>query len=135
MHGIHSHGFPNLFISGMNQGANLISNITHNLVEAGATIAAVVAEAERRGATYVEVTKAAEQAWISAIEQPGASLVGGPDCTPGYYNNEGQAMGRREHLNMSGFPGGPVAYFDYINRWRTDGEFAGLAFAKVETDA
>jgi cation diffusion facilitator CzcD-associated flavoprotein CzcO len=34
LHGIHVHGFPNLFIVGPAQGANLISNITHNLTEA-----------------------------------------------------------------------------------------------------
>ena len=56
LHGIHVHGFPNLFIVGLNQGANLISNITHNLVEAGTTIAAVVAHALEVGADEVEVT-------------------------------------------------------------------------------
>ncbi|MBK6508400.1 MAG: hypothetical protein IPG06_02395 [Haliea sp.] len=35
LHGMHVHGFPNLFILGRTQGANLISNITHNLAEAG----------------------------------------------------------------------------------------------------
>ena len=50
LHGIHVHGFPNMFIVGPNQGANLISNITHNLVEAGSTIAAVVAHADRGSA-------------------------------------------------------------------------------------
>ena len=39
-HGIHVHGFPNLFIVQPTQGANLISNVPHNLTEAGKTIAA-----------------------------------------------------------------------------------------------
>ena len=56
-------GFPNLFIVGPNQGANLISNITHNLVEAGTTIAAVIAHALEIGAARVEVTPEAEAAW------------------------------------------------------------------------
>ena len=34
-HGIHVHGFPNLFIVQPTQGANLISNVPHNLTEAG----------------------------------------------------------------------------------------------------
>ena len=37
-------------------------------------------------------------------------------------------MGRRERLNSAGFPEGPVAYFEYIDRWRRSGEFAGLEF-------
>ena len=128
LHGIHVHGFPNLFIEGPNQGANLISNITHNLVEAGATIAAIVAHAADTGAGEVEVTEEAEQSWVRLLETNETSFLGNPDCTPGYYNNEGKPTGRRERLNMSGYPQGPVAYFDYIDRWRTSGEFEGLEF-------
>ena len=127
-HGIHVHGFPNLFIVGPSQGANLISNITHNLTEAGSTIAAVIAHAEETGATEVEVTEEAEQAWVALIEGNTASFLGNPDCTPGYYNNEGQPIGRRERLNGGGYPAGPVAYFEYIDKWRTSGDFEGVEF-------
>ncbi len=53
---------------------------------------------------------------------------GNPDCTPGYYNNEGQLAGRRGELNSAGFPEGPVAYFDHIAAWRSSGDFEGLDF-------
>jgi cation diffusion facilitator CzcD-associated flavoprotein CzcO len=127
-HGIHVHGFPNLFIVGPSQGANLISNITHNLTEAGTTIACVVAHALEVGADEVEVTEEAERAWVEMLEGTSASFLGNPDCTPGYYNNEGQPVGPRERLNASGYPQGPVAYFHYIDRWRGSGEFDGLEF-------
>ena len=55
-------------------------------------------------------------------------LRSNPDCTPGYYNNEGREMGRREQLNAGGHPEGPVAYFRYIDEWRRSGDFAGLEF-------
>lgn len=126
LHGIHVHGFPNLFIVGPSQGANLISNITHNLTEAGTTIAAIVAHAVEVGATEVEVTADAEREWVAMLESNTMSFLGNPDCTPGYYNNEGKPVGRRERLNMSGYPQGPVAYFQYIERWRSSGEFTGL---------
>jgi cation diffusion facilitator CzcD-associated flavoprotein CzcO len=126
LHGIHVHGFPNLFIVGPSQGANLISNITHNLTEAGTTIAAVVAHALETGVDEVEVTEEAEQEWVALLESSPMSFLGSPDCTPGYYNNEGQPVGRRERLNMSGYPQGPVAYFHYIDAWRTSGDFEGL---------
>jgi cation diffusion facilitator CzcD-associated flavoprotein CzcO len=128
LHGMHVHGFPNAFVVGITQGANLISNITHNYVEAGETIAAVIAHALEIGATEIEVTWDAEDAWIALLEGSNPVLLGNPDCTPGYYNNEGRPMGRRERLNVSGYPGGPVAYFDHIDRWRTSGEFEGLEF-------
>src|SRR5690606_1062278 len=35
LHGIHVHGFPNVFIVQPTQGANLIANIPHNLTESG----------------------------------------------------------------------------------------------------
>ena len=128
LHGIHVHGFPNLFIVGPSQGANLISNITHNLTEAGATIATIVAHALETGAVEVETSEAAEQAWVTMIEGNPMSFLGNPDCTPGYYNNEGKPIGRRERLNGGGYPGGPVAYFEYIDTWRRSGEFEGLVF-------
>ena len=55
-HGIHVHGFPNLFFVQPTQGANLISNVPHNLTEAGKTIATIIRAAQDRGAKEVEVT-------------------------------------------------------------------------------
>ena len=53
-----------------------------------------------------------------AAREQRRGFLGNPDCTPGYYNNEGKPMGRRERLNVSGYPHGPVAYFQYIDEWR-----------------
>ena len=128
MHGIHVHGFPNLFVLGVAQGANLISNIPHNFVHAATAISAVVKHAETEGSEQVEVTSDAEGAWVDLLDNTVGSFLGNPDCTPGYYNNEGGPIGRRERLSGSGYPQGPVAYFDYLERWRSSGEFAGLAF-------
>ena len=130
LHGIHVHGFPNMFILGVAQGASLISNIPHNFVEGAAAISAVVKHALDEGATQVEVTPEAEDAWVDMLETGEGRILGNPDCTPGYYNNEGQPMGRRERLNMIGYPGGPVAYFQYLDRWRKSGDFTGLEFRK-----
>jgi cation diffusion facilitator CzcD-associated flavoprotein CzcO len=127
-HGMHVHGFPNLFVVAPNQAANLISNVTHNFGDAGATIAAVVRHALEVGAEQVEVTKEAEDAWVDMLEHQQARMTSDPDCTPGYYNNEGLPVGRREKLNGSGYPEGPVPYFHYIREWRSNGAFEGLEF-------
>ncbi|MBO2464872.1 hypothetical protein [Actinomadura violacea] len=50
-----------------------------------------------------------------------------PDCTPGYYNNEGQAPSPWSLLNV-GYPAGATAYFSYLERWRSSGTFEGLDF-------
>ncbi len=127
-HGMHVHGFPNLFVVAPSQAANLISNVTHNFGEAGSTIAAVVRHAIEVGADEVEVTQDAEDAWVALLEQNQRGLRADPDCTPGYYNNEGLPVGRKEQLNGAGYPEGPVAYFNYIDAWRNSGEFEGVAF-------
>ncbi|HET7405937.1 MAG TPA: NAD(P)/FAD-dependent oxidoreductase [Mycobacteriales bacterium] len=129
LHGIHVHGFPNLFIVQPTQGANLISNVPHNLTESGKTIAAVVKHAVDNGYREVEVTAEAEAAWIELLlSGPGRMVIGSLDCTPGYYNNEGHDPGPAARLNV-GYPAGATAYFAYIDEWRKSGRFEGLAFS------
>ena len=120
--------FPNLFIVGPTQGANLISNITHNLVEAAATISKVIAHAREVGAHEVEVTQQAESEWVALIDTHPGTIFGDTECTPGYYNAEGREQTKRDRRNSSGYPLGSVAYFEYISTWRTSGDFAGLDF-------
>lgn len=125
LHGMHVHGFPNLFITGFAQGSNLISNVTQNLTEAADTVAAIVSVASRRGAV-VEATAEAQAAWVALIEGSERGMLGDAECTPGYYNNEGGPIGRRERLNSGGYPLGPVAFWEYMDQWRSTGQFDGL---------
>ncbi len=128
-HGMHVHGFPNLFIVGPTHGSNLISNITQNLTEAGTTIALILSHALRTKGAQIEVTAEAEAEWVELMASSERGFLGNPDCTPGYYNNEGGPIGLKERLNASGYPDGPVAYWEYLDRWRSTGDFAGLAFS------
>lgn len=129
LHGMNVHGFPNAFVVGPTQAANLISNIPHNLVEAGETIATIVAHAESIEAAEVEVTREAEDTWVALLEAGGRTFGGDPTCTPGYYNNEGREISPSQLRNTLGYPAGPVAYFEYIKTWRTTGDFEGLTFS------
>jgi cyclohexanone monooxygenase len=128
LHGIHVNGFPNLFIVQPTQGANLISNVPHNLTESGVTIAAVVGHALDHGFERVEVTAEAEDAWVELLLSGPGPVIGSPDCTPGYYNNEGQDPGPAARLNV-GYPEGPMAFFGYLEGWRSSGRFDGLEFS------
>jgi cyclohexanone monooxygenase len=146
LHGIHVHGFPNAFIVQLSQGANHIANVPHNMSEAGATIAAVVGAAVERGCRTVEATAEAEEAWLERLRAGSPSALlgdgdgsgdgrrslyvpGSAECTPGYYNNEGQPATAAQRASVLGFPGGPLAFFSYIDAWRTAGDFAGLEMA------
>jgi cation diffusion facilitator CzcD-associated flavoprotein CzcO len=126
LHGIHVHGFPNAFFVQPTQGANLISNIPHNVVDAARTIAVTVRHAVDNGCAEVEVTRAAEDAWVELLLS-GTGMLRSPDCTPGYYNNEGRDPGPAARLRV-GYPHGPMAYFRYIDQWRESATFEGLEF-------
>jgi cyclohexanone monooxygenase len=128
-HGTHVHNFPNMFIVQPTQGANLISNVPHNLTEAGKTIALTIRHALDNGYARIEVTKQAEDSWIELLlSGPGRMLGANSNCTPGYYNNEGQPGGPGSELFV-GYPQGAMAYFQYLDQWRTRGDFDGLAFS------
>jgi cyclohexanone monooxygenase len=128
LHGMHVHGFPNAFIVQISQGANLVANVPHNFTEAAKTLAMIVRHTLDNGYQTVDVTQEAQDAWMNLLYSGFIpSVIGSPDCTPGYYNNEGQpgGIGREWFL---GYPGGAMAYFQYLDGWRRAGDFEGLAF-------
>jgi len=128
MHGIHMHGFPNAFVVQLSQGANFVANVPHNLTDAAATVAAVVPHALAGGYDRVEVSRAAEDAWMAKMVPNPVMRSFLMTCTPGYYNNEGGDLSA--HSLFGGYVDGAAAYFRYIEQWRSSGEFAGLEFSQ-----
>jgi cyclohexanone monooxygenase len=126
-HGLHVHGFPNAFFVQPTQGANLISNVPHNLTESGATIAKVIRHAVDGGFKEVEVTQEAQDAWVELLLSGPGRMIGSADCTPGYYNNEGKDPGPAARYFV-GYPAGATAFFRYLEDWRNSGDFDGLEF-------
>ncbi|KAI9006747.1 cyclohexanone monooxygenase [Hyaloraphidium curvatum] len=130
LHGMHTRGLPNLFWSGMMQGAALGSNIPHNINECAHTIAAVVAHAVAEGYREVEVSQEAQDAWVRGIAERGwkaHKTMGDNDCLAGYYNNYGKQDDATARY-YRGYEKGPVAFFKHIEGWRTSGKFEGLEF-------
>jgi cation diffusion facilitator CzcD-associated flavoprotein CzcO len=127
--GLVTRSFPNLFHMSIAQGANLVSNIPHNYWAAAEAIAAVIGFAKERDFTRVESSRASQDEWVANIAGNSRSLFGNPDCTPGYYNNEGRGFGVRERLNSTGYPLGAVAYFQLLEEWWQSREFSGLEFS------
>ena len=130
LHGIHVHGFPNMFILGGFQGAALLSNVPHNFTESGRTIAMMIRHARDKGYKEIAVTQKAQDSWLKLLGRGGGQRARMSrmlsKCTPGYYNNEGQEGGLASQL--MGYPRGPVAFFKYLNNWRKSGKFKGLEF-------
>ncbi|MEL8055521.1 MAG: NAD(P)/FAD-dependent oxidoreductase [Pseudomonadota bacterium] len=128
LHGVHIHGFPNLFIVQPSQAANLISNVPHNIVDHANTISTVIRHAEETGARTIEPEKAAQDAWVDLILTGEGMLIGSTECTPGYYNNEGAGLNDRNRHGL-GHPAGAKVFFAHIKAWRDSGEFKGLEFS------
>ncbi|MBB3665578.1 cation diffusion facilitator CzcD-associated flavoprotein CzcO [Prauserella sediminis] len=115
LHGWVSREFPNLFQLGSTQNA-VSFNFAHNLQEQSENLAAVVAEAERRG-VLVEPTAKAEQAWIDTIHARRIDMSAfQAECTPGYYNLEGQPPKSTNH-----FGGGAMEFAELVRAWRSNG--------------
>ena len=128
LHGMQSRGFPNCFIMQMNQAA-FTANFPHLLEELTTHIAHIVGHALKNENRTVEVSEEGEAAWVKTILDKGAGAMGalgGPDCTPGYYNNEGQP--NPSSLQSAPYGAGSIEFFELLAKWRAEGSFAGLEF-------
>jgi len=124
LHGMHSRDFPNCFIMG-NQQSGFTVNYPHALNEQSQHIAYIVKHAQDHGVRSVEVSEAAEAAWIDTIirlSRLAQNFL--EECTPGYYNNEGKPG---ERSGQNGFyGGGSEAFFEILREWRAAGALEGL---------
>jgi cyclohexanone monooxygenase len=124
LHGIHIHGFPNCFMMSIAQSGFTV-NFPHMINEQAKHIAHVISVALARGVQRLEVSAEAEAEWVDAvIQRAGNTLEFSQNCTPGYYNNEGQPS---EASRQNGFHfGGPTAFVKILEDWRADGSLKGL---------
>jgi cyclohexanone monooxygenase len=128
LHGMQSRGFPNCFLMHMNQAA-FTANFPHLLEELTTHIAHVIGHTLKKGSKTVEVSQVAEEAWVETIIEKGVGAMGAlgsNDCTPGYYNNEGQPNPTASRAAPYG--GGSIEFFKLLADWRAEGSFAGLEF-------
>ncbi len=125
LHGLQSHGFPNCFFVGITQTAFTV-NIPHTLNEQAKHVAFILGAAQQHGASVVEATAEGEQGWVDEMQskaQLGAKFYA--ECTPGYYNNEGKGPSPHGYF-AAGYGGGPLRFFEIIDRWRQAGRLDGV---------
>jgi cyclohexanone monooxygenase len=124
MHGMHVHGFPNMFVLGHTQGGFTV-NYPHLLDEASGHAAYVVTQALAHGWAEVEATADAEDRWLETLAESARDIRAFQEqCTPGYYNNEGQPSSGG--FLVGSYGQGPIAFFQLLADWRDAGDFAGL---------
>ena len=101
--GIHSQGYPNLFIMGGYQ-ASFQFNLTDMLQSQGDHIAACIDYVRRHDYQSLDVTPEAEEWWVREVIHHRGKTTRNQDCTPGYYNFEGEFQRRQDGNYNGGFP-------------------------------
>ena len=98
--GIHTHGYPNLFIMGGYQ-ASFQFNLTFMLQCQGDHIAECIAYTREHGHDRIDVKSDTEEWWVQEVIAHRGKTSRNSDCTPGYYNFEGE-FNRRQDGNYNG---------------------------------
>ena len=124
LHGVLSRGFPNCFIVS-NVQSGFSANFPHMINEQSKHIAYLVRNAVDRQARTVEPSQEAEDAWVDTIVKLAVMREQFlKECTPGYYNNEGQP--ETMTVKNSSYGAGPVAFTKVLEDWRAEGSLKGL---------
>ena len=123
-HGLFTRGFPNLFVMTTQQSGQS-ANFQHMMAEQAHHIAWVLDKTRASSVRTIEASEQAEADWVNSIvklarmRQPFLN-----ECTPGYYNNEGQPNERI--ARNSPFWRGPMAFLKIWDKWRQEGSMQGL---------
>ena len=112
--GIHTEGFPNLFIMGGYQ-ASFQFNLTDMLQTQGDHIADCIAYAREHEHNTIEPTAASEEWWVQEVISHRGKTKRNEECTPGYYNFEGESNRRQD----GNYNGGFLQYFNHMTDVRS----------------
>lgn len=124
LHGIHTHGFPNLFIISNSQ-SGFTTNFPHSMDETACHIGYILNRCLEENISTVEVSESAEGAWVEeiiAVSRYNEEFQA--MCTPGYYNNEGQP--NPKSVQNGPYGKGSRPYFKITKAWRDEGTMQGL---------
>jgi len=124
LHGMHIRNFPNCIMMSIVQ-SGLTLSFPYMINEQAKHLAYIIARALDEGIATLEVSESAEKQWVESV------LLASEDraefseqCTPGYYNAEGQPS-QQTRQNFFYF-GGPSEFVDTLEAWRADGGLQGL---------
>ena len=123
LHGTMTHGFPNQFYIGYIQGATN-STVTVQFGEQGRHIAHVISETLTRGSKVAEVSKPAMDAYVSRFRELEPPSDFADQCTPSYFNNEGEKDTRWALFRAWGL--GWDNFDQMVKDWRKDGKLEGM---------
>jgi len=129
LHGMNTDRFPNCyFVGGTAHSASAV-NAVHLLDEQASHIAYIISEANARHVTKVEASTDAVDDYTNEIRnsKTGQALVRlYAECTPGYYNSEGDAKSSDELFLGGRYGDGPLAFYSLLESWRAAGNLPGM---------
>ena len=124
LHGLHTRGFPNLFIISNAQAA-FTTNFPHAMDESAQHIGYIVNQCLSGNISTIEPSEEAEEAWVQEIiSLARLSESYQASCTPGYYNNEGKP--NPKSVQNASYGKGPNPFFKRMKAWREEGGMQGL---------
>jgi cation diffusion facilitator CzcD-associated flavoprotein CzcO len=132
LHGVMTHGFPNQFYVGFFQGG-FNASTTETFNNQSRHIAWIVSQALQRGATFVEPSLEAQDAYVHHVREVAVDTTAFVrECTPGYFNNDGQEVTDEDgNLRPRTYLGetyglGYYAFEKLLEDWRSDDSMSGL---------
>ncbi|MGE3692090.1 MAG: flavin-containing monooxygenase [Novosphingobium sp.] len=128
LHGITTHGFPNLFFTGWIQSA--FSPTTTVLMERHCNhIAHILKEMRSLGFTVAEPSEAAQAQWVDHVRSVAVDMSAfSSECTPSYFNGEGSREKPRSYFGDTYGPGW-YPFEKILEDWRSEGSLAGLVLS------
>jgi cyclohexanone monooxygenase len=112
--------------------AGFTASFPHILNEQAKHIAYIVKKSIDENVDTLEVTEQAEAEWVArciAKTTMGADFF--ENCTPGYYNNEGNTSALSVQNGFYGGGSGSVEFISILEQWRKDDALGGMELRKV----
>ena len=113
--GVHSQGYPNLFIMGGYQ-ANFQFNLTFMLQTQAEYIVDCVQYTRENGHKTIDPTYDTEQWWVDEVISNRARTNRNKECTPGYYNFEGEDQRKQD----GNYNGSFLQYYEHMQSLKAD---------------
>ena len=132
LHGVMTHGFPNQFYIGFFQGG-FNASTTETFNNQARHIAWIVSKAFERGAITVEPSLESQDAYVDHVREVAVDTSAFiRECTPGYFNNDGQEVADENgQLRPRSYTGelyglGYYAFEKLLEDWRSNDDLSGL---------
>ncbi|KAI8942467.1 hypothetical protein NX059_000535 [Plenodomus lindquistii] len=124
MHGWAVNGFPNIyFIS--SAGTIGSANYHHSLVEQSKHLVYVMDQWKNKKIAYMQASEKAENEWVAEVIRASKNRAEYlKECTPGYYNDEGQVSDVTAKNNPYG--GGVYEFIKIQTDWREANKLDGM---------